>query len=134
MPRPASYHIQSSDEPFRLFRLIRGERMDATSFMSNRDVGFARRSDEDWVVYQGVSTRRTLAQALSLGRSLAKAQKLANSSLQPPTHVAVIEVRASDGHAYARTLSTRGHFTVWGDSGIWPSRIVGLWTIQGVEV
>lgn len=134
MARPASYHVQSSPEPFLVFRVIRGGRFDATCFMSNREMGFPRRSDEDWLLYLGLSVRGTLTQALSVARSLARAQAAAKSSLPPPTHVALVAVHAEDGHVYAKTLGTRGHFTIWGDSGLWPSRIVRSWTIQGVEV
>jgi hypothetical protein len=102
--------------------------------MSQRDLGFARRAEEDWLIYQGLSTRRNLNQALKLGRAIAKGEELAGSTLNPPTHVALVSVKAADGHGYARTFNTTGHFTIWGDPRVWCYRIVKLWTIQGVEV
>ena len=123
-----------SHDPFALFRVVRGQPPDGTSFMSNRDLGFARRGGEDWLTYQGLSMRRSLSQALRLGRVIAKAEELAHSKLPPPTHVALVEVLGSDGHGYARTFQTAGHFTVWGDPAVFPSRIVDLWTIHGVKV
>ncbi len=85
-------------------------------------------------MFHGISMRGSLPAALALARELNARKKLAASSLPPWTHVVQVEVDGEQGHAFARTLETKDHFTVWGEAEHLASRVVAAWTIEGKEV
>src|SRR5690348_3027090 len=91
-------------EPGEIFyRLCDADAPGASAFLSDEAAGRASTLARvaNVALYRGLSVRATLPQAMSLARAIHK------------PFVAEIELTSGDGDAVARTLSTRGHHTVW---------------------
>src|SRR5437016_407589 len=110
---PPPFEVRPPEPGEIFYRLCDTDRPGADAFLSDEAAG--RTSTivrvASVALYRGFSARATLAQATSLARVIHK-----------PV-VAEIELSSDDGDAAARTLSTRGHHTVWAHAELVARRV-----------
>jgi len=108
------YTVLVPDRPETFYRVVEGDDPETIhrSFMSNHEAGKRRRRRrEDAADHRGISVRETLDQALSLAAFLNTV-----SGRPPSTHVAEFMLDPPERYAFAKTGTTDGHYTVWGEA------------------
>jgi hypothetical protein len=95
------------------FRILDGRGAVPANFLSDEQDGRVHNlpRTQNMAIHRGLSVRKTLAQAASLARVLGK------------DAVAEVEVTWREGDAVARTLSTRGHHTLWAHPDLIAQRV-----------
>jgi hypothetical protein len=108
------YTVRVLDEVVTFYRLVRDHELEV-SFLSNHEQEKPRRRQaEDAADHRGISVRETLDQALSLGRGL---NSLFRQGGRPEfSHVAEFFLRPEERYACARTGTSEGHYTAWGEA------------------
>jgi len=116
-PHPP-FEVRPADPGETFFRLLRGSEPQVEDFLSDeqdeRVESLA--ATGSMALYRGFSVRNTLAQA----RRLAKAPGLRRE------YIAELSLTWKEGDAVARTLSTPGHHTLWGNPELLLKRVMNV--------
>lgn len=112
-----AYNVYLPDPPESVYRLITVPGTITDSFKSAFERGVRRRwPSEDAALHRGISTRRALRQAAKYAAVMNQGHEVVRGQLPPIASIAQIEVDGARGQAMARTLKSRGHYTVWAEA------------------